>query len=120
MAGAFSMRLALSRVFKSLPSDLFSFIAGAVFSVVMGLATANVDIHKIRHLPLLLTLMGLSAVGFIFIVVVLNDAAEAALNDPDPNAYGAKIFNRFWRLLCLTIGSVLLLALALWRLANGG
>ena len=113
------MRLAL-RVFKSLPSDFFSFIAGSVFSVVIGLAIAAVHIDKIRHLGLLLTLMGLSALGFIWVVVVLNEAAEAASNDPDPNAYRAEIRNRLWMLLWLTFGSVLLLGCALWRLASGG
>jgi hypothetical protein len=114
------MRLALSRVFKSLPSDFFSFIAGVVFSVVIGLATAAVHIDKVRHLGLLLTLMALAALGFIWVVVVLNEAAEAASEDPAKNAYIAEIRNRIPKLLWLTIGSVLLLVYALLRLTSGG
>ena len=53
-------------------------------------------------------------------VVVLNEAAEAASEDPAKNAYIAEIRNRIPKLLWLTIGSVLLLVYALLRLTSGG
>ena len=65
------MRHALSRLFKALPSDLFSFVAGAIFAVFINLATTKVDFRKSVGLPLALLVLSASCLmaGLVVLLV---------------------------------------------------
>ena len=110
------MRHALSRLFKALPSDLFSFVAGAIFAVFINLATTKVDFRKSVGLPL--ALLVLSTVGFIYLVLVLNAASESAAKDTSPDAYFYSVYDRLPLLAFTLVASLSILAYALWQLSH--
>jgi hypothetical protein len=84
------MRDALSKLFNALPSDVFSFVAGAVFSAAINLATARVDLNKSLRLPF--GLLAVATFGFIVLGFALKTAREAATERPNPKqAYFNKI-----------------------------
>jgi hypothetical protein len=110
------MRLVLSRLFKALPSDLFSFVAGSIFAVFINLETMKVDPHKSLGLPL--GLLALSTVGFICLVLVLNAASESAAKDSSADAYFLSVYDRLPLIASLLAASVLVLGYALWKLSH--
>ena len=111
------MRIFLTKLFRALPSDLFSFIAGAIFSVAINLATARVNMQQKLRLPL--ELLVLSTLGFIFLVVLLNEASESAAKRSDPSEeYSINIYSKLPVLLIIMTLSISFLGYALWRLSH--
>lgn len=80
------MRQFWTRFFSFFPSEVFSFIAGAVFSVSINLATLLIDRDKFS-VPLLLLIIGLmaaSTLAFILVSFSLKSAEEGAADKPNP------------------------------------
>jgi len=59
------VRHSLARFFNTLPSDAFSFIAGAVFSVSVNLGTNMVKSISPALLLLTIGLLAASTIGFV-------------------------------------------------------
>ena len=76
------MRHIIVSFLKSFPSDVFSFMAGAVFSIAVNLATQNYNSTGIQ-LWLIIDALFVSTIAFIIMGHAFKNAEEDAASDPD-------------------------------------
>jgi len=111
------MRRALSQLFNVVPADVFSFVAGAVFSAAINLATAKIDVTRSFRLPP--ALLGVSTIGFIVLGFLLKAARESAADRPNPrDAYFNNIYTKIPILCFAFLISMAVLILAVWQVAR--
>jgi len=114
------MRRLLVNWLNGFPSDGFSFIAGAVFSAAINLATSLIDpkLFSKVHILLITGAFALSTLGFVAVGYIVKAAeGDAVLRDDPRQAKLVYINNRFWKLaIILLVIAILPLVLVLYDL----